>query len=182
MRRIMLVTQDRFLERKCALALADVAIFNSGTALGSDNLYDVCLWDVDTAGEPEDIDNVMTMSRDGDADILIPFTFETLLSIAEGEASTRVLECRGRTAYLRGEEIRLTELESALLLRLIEARGEFVSREELLCDVWGDGADIGIINVYIHYLREKLERGEKIIISSRKCGYKIDGRYIGCSE
>ena len=43
----------------------------------------------------------------------------------------------------------------------------------------GDDADGGILNVYVHYLREKLEkRGEKIIISSRKSGYKIDEKYL----
>ena len=32
--------------------------------------------------------------------------------------------------------------------------------------------------MYVHYLREKLERGEKIIISSRNHGYKIDAKYL----
>jgi DNA-binding response OmpR family regulator len=35
-----------------------------------------------------------------------------------------------------------------------------------------------VLNVYVHYLREKLEDGKKIIISSRKLGYKIDERYL----
>ena len=35
------------------------------------------------------------------------------------------------------------------------------------------------MNVYVHYLREKLEyNGEKVIISSRKNGYKIDERFF----
>ena len=61
---------------------------------------------------------------------------------------------------------------------LCSADGEFVSREEILHSVWSGDADPGIINVYVHYLREKLEDGEKIIVSSRKNGYKIDGRYL----
>jgi DNA-binding response OmpR family regulator len=37
----------------------------------------------------------------------------------------------------------------------------------------------GLINVYVHYLREKLEvGGEKIINSSRKNGYAIDEKFI----
>ena len=41
-------------------------------------------------------------------------------------------------------------------------------------------ADEKTVNVYIHYLREKLESGgEKIIISSRNMGYKIDSKYLG---
>jgi len=52
------------------------------------------------------------------------------------------------------------------------------SREELLSRVWGNDTDPGVLNVYVHYLREKLERGgEKIILSSRKCGYRISEKY-----
>ena len=72
----------------------------------------------------------------------------------------------------------MTELEAALLALLISADGDFVSREEILKRVWQNDADPGIINVYIHYLREKIERGEKIILSSRKRGYGIDEKYL----
>ena len=61
----------------------------------------------------------------------------------------------------------------------MSANGEFVSREEILSQVWNGDADCGIINVYIHYLREKIEHGEKIILSSRKQGYCIDEKYLG---
>ena len=44
-------------------------------------------------------------------------------------------------------------------LSIIEAGGEAVSREEILERVWHGEADGGIVNVYIHYLREKLESG-----------------------
>ena len=183
MRRVLLVSADRFLARKCALALDGVAIFESTAIYSADRLFDVCLWDVDTMGEPAISGSVLTLSKNGECDIQLPLRFDTLLSaVTKTQTRSDLLECRGRRAYLRGREIKLTELESALLRRLIDARGEFVSREELLSDVWGDDCDSGIINVYIHYLRDKLEDGEKIIVSSRKCGYKIEGRYIGCSE
>ena len=182
MKKLLLVSADRFLERKCALALEDSAIFECVSHPSPDAYFDVCLWDIDTAGEPSLTDRVFTLSREGECDIRAPFTFDTLLSLINNDKSEALLECRGKVAYLRGREIRLTELEAALLTRLIEARGDFVSREMLLYDVWGGECDGGIINVYVHYLREKLEDGEKIIISSRKRGYKIEGRYIGCSE
>lgn len=183
MRRVLLVSADRFLARKCELALDGIAIFESVTSYSTDRFFDVCLWDRDTVGEPGASGSVLTLSRHDECDIRVPFSFETICAVAQDDAvGAPMLECRGRHAYLRGREIKLTELESALLCRLIDAEGEFVSRDELLSDVWGDGCDSGIINVYIHYLRDKLEDGEKIIISSRKCGYKIEGRYIGCSE
>ena len=183
MRRVLLVSADRFLARKCALALDGMAIFESTATYSADRFFDVCLWDVDTMGEPIISGSVLTLSKNAECDIQLPLRFDTISALASrDEVSAPVLECRGRRAYLRGREIKLTELEAALLSRLIDARGEFVLREELLSDVWGDDCDSGIINVYIHYLRDKLEDGEKIIVSSRKCGYKIDGRYIGCSE
>ena len=77
------------------------------------------------------------------------------------------------------KKISLTEVEGKLLVELLKAE-EFVSRNSLLKSVWGANNDSGVINVYIHYLREKLEKsGEKIIISSRKYGYKISEKYKG---
>lgn len=125
------------------------------------------------------------MSRKGEADISIPFPLgmlEKLLS-KSNDAAQLIISRAERAAYLRDEKIKLTELEFLLLEKLTQKRGEFTSKEEILRDVWKNEKDAGIINVYIHYLREKLEtHGEKIIISSRKCGYKIDEKYTGGKE
>ena len=44
--------------------------------------------------------------------------------------------------------------------------------------VWHGDADGGIVNVYIHYLREKLEDcGERVIIASRGRGYSLSEKY-----
>ena len=116
------------------------------------------------------------------ADLSLPFSREMLIAAINGtpKAPERaLLEPGERCAYLRGEKVSLTEVEAALFTVLFEASGEFVSRDELIKKVWGEGADGGVLNVYIHYLREKLEKcGEKIIISSRKNGYKIEGKYL----
>ena len=65
------------------------------------------------------------------------------------------------------------------LLALLLAKDGYTSREEIAKKVWGDASD-GLINIYVHYLREKLEiGGEKIILSSRKGGYRIDKKYLG---
>ena len=88
------------------------------------------------------------------------------------------LDPEARRAYVMGEEIKLTEIETVILKILIERNGEYVSRDELLDTVWGSDAECGVVNVYIHYLRSKLEKaGEKIILSSRKCGYKLSEKY-----
>ena len=50
-----------------------------------------------------------------------------------------------------------------------------MSREKLLRSVWDGKASPGVVNVYIHYLRQKLERsGKKVIAASRNEGYRIN--------
>lgn len=173
MRRVLILTKNEYLKSKIILALDDASGF---IAVGEGEEFDVCFLDLDTMPDAPRGDGVITMSRALPCALKTPSAFEDIVRLARGELGA-VLSLEGRICTLRGERIRLTELEAALLSRLIEARGEFVSRERLLSDVWGEG-DGGIVNVYIHYLREKIERGEKIILSSRKLGYKIDARYI----
>ena len=57
------------------------------------------------------------------------------------------------------EEI-LSEREFDLLLYLLGRPGEVVSKEDLLRNVWktATGKDPNIVNVYVSYLRKKLER------------------------
>ena len=181
-KRIAVVTDDQFLFQKIFLstrAIASTEII--GVREAHDALlfgFDICIWDIDNAPMPEYADaRFISLGREG-AMLERPFGREKLLSLLESEAAC-ALRLGERCAYLYGEEIRLTELEFALLERLVRSGGEFVGREVLLSDVWGSEADGGILNVYVHYLREKLEKhGEKIIISSRKSGYKIDKKYI----
>ncbi len=80
-------------------------------------------------------------------------------------------------AVLDGEHVSLTELEHRLLSILYNAQG-FVSRTRLIKDLWGEDSDGGVLNVYIYYLRKKLERGkERIILSSRSLGYSLNGEF-----
>ena len=177
MKRVAAVSKNEYLLRKIELTLCTVANVFASSSYPSE-YYDVCLWDIDTVANAPSGENIYRMSAYSAADISLPFEFSTLLDIIEEKDSTAELILGERCAYLRGERIKLTELECALLSRLMRADGEYVSRADILRDVWGDEADAGIINVYIHYLREKLERGEKIIVSSRSLGYKIEGRYL----
>ncbi len=78
-----------------------------------------------------------------------------------------------------GEYIRLTEVEFSLLHALYAVQGEFISRDALLLAVWGEEGTNSLLNVYIHYLREKLERGgERVILSSRGAGYAIAKKFL----
>lgn len=87
-----------------------------------------------------------------------------------------------RHAVLLGrEEISLSVTEYALLAALDGADGNYLTREALLRAVWGGNEeDAGIVGVYIHYLRRKIEKdGVKRIFSSRGRGYRL-GRNTEC--
>ena len=117
----------------------------------------------------------------GERELSLPLSLSELWSAIDEGGERRLLSLDGeeRSATLGGEIIRLTEVEYRLLSALMGAEGHYVSRESLLREVWGDNATGGALNVYVHYLREKLERrGEKLIISSRTEGYRLDGRYL----
>jgi DNA-binding response OmpR family regulator len=80
-------------------------------------------------------------------------------------------------AVVEGTEIRLTKVEFLILLTLVEARGEFVSREALLRDVWQIDFDPGTNLVYTHVanLRNKLSEAEvsHILQAERGKGYRV---------
>lgn len=57
-----------------------------------------------------------------------------------------------------GRSNHLTRTERALLRALVEARGELVSKEELLWNIWhADDGRFSVIEVYIRRLRKKIE-------------------------
>ena len=96
------------------------------------------------------------------------------LALAEEEAALLATE-DGRTVILDGETIHLTEREAALFTILYRAGGAKVSREELQAAVFPDAlAPSSELNVYIHYLRKKLERNRrKLIRAHRGGGYSL---------
>ncbi len=163
---------DKYLYQKIKLILTEAGIELSNTY--ADVFITDCEVPVGFSGR------VINMARSETAELTIPFSEEELIAVlGEGERDDTLLSLGDRCALLRSERISLTELEYSLLDALISANGEFISREILLEKVWSGEASNGILNVYIHYLREKLEKGgEKIIVSSRKQGYKISERYI----
>ena len=167
--RILLVGKNRYLWQKLRLMLpTDEVALVGGGALPS---YDRLLWDTATAIAQPPKDAII-ISEGGDVKPL--FTRDELLS-ALGERGRLTLDAAARVAVLDGRRIKLTELEAALLSELLSHEGEYVSRAELIRRVWGEVGNDGLINLYIHYLREKLEpESERFIFSSRKLGYKLE--------
>ncbi|MFN4320089.1 MAG: response regulator transcription factor [Aquificaceae bacterium] len=78
-----------------------------------------------------------------------------------------------KRVFLRGEEVKLTAGEYALLEYLILNRSRFVSREELLeRALKSKDSEGNTVEVIIHRIRKKL--GRDIIQSQRGIGYKVE--------
>lgn len=75
-----------------------------------------------------------------------------------------------------GEDITLSYKEYSLLLALLEANGNVVSRDELLSKVWGEFYDESrTLDVHIRKLRVKLGNSGGLIRTVKNIGYKIEG-------
>ena len=96
-----------------------------------------------------------------------------LLQLADLSVDLRCRQVRRGTRSLA-----LTAREYALLVLLLEERGRVVSRERILRDVWKDeqGSSSNVIEVYVRYLRQKLEEaGEpRLIHTIRGRGYCLN--------
>ena len=74
-----------------------------------------------------------------------------------------------------GQPVALTKKEFDLLKYLMEHKGQAVTRDALLSDVWGYdyAGDTNVVDVYIRYLRHKIDEpfGIKTIHTIRAVGY-----------
>lgn len=180
MKSVAIVTKDRYLYQKLRLELEDAGDF---FVHSSPERCDVCF----AEGElPAELDGSARLIRlvqsKSEPGVLLPLAIGEAVRLTEGSPAGGELDISEseRCAVLRGKKIRLTEVEFSLFSELFSARGDFVSKEELALRVWNSERSPGVVNVYVHYLREKLEaEGEKIILSLRLSGYAIDKKYFG---
>lgn len=101
-----------------------------------------------------------------------PFTAETLLKIADLE-----LDRIERTVRRAGKRIELTSKEFGLLEYLLRNAGHRITRNMIVEHVWNLSFDTGtnIVDVYINYLRKKIDEGftSKLIHTVRGVGYEM---------
>ena len=92
-------------------------------------------------------------------------------------ADALILNEVSHTVSYKRQKVELTGREFALLLHLVKHKGETVTRASAAQAVWGKdgGTDTNIVDVYVRYLREKLDEkfGIKIISTVRGEGYTI---------
>jgi two-component system OmpR family response regulator len=135
-------------------------------------------------------DRVAGLDGGGDDYLVKPFSFEELLAriraLARRGATERpaVLEASGlrldpatRRVSRENTEISLTPKEYALLETLMRRPGQALSRLQLLEHAWDDAYEnrSNVIDVYIRYLREKIDRpfGADTIETVRGVGYRL---------
>ena len=140
------------------------------------------------------IDRVSGLDHGADDYIVKPFAIEELLArlrallrriSIEGENNTAkqttikyrdlVIEKENRVVRRGDDIIELTKREYELLLTLMENVNVVLARDVLLSKVWGYNSDVetNVVDVYIRYLRNKLDRpGEPSYIQTvRGTGY-----------
>ena len=138
-------------------------------------------------------DRVIGLDSGADDYLVKPFAFDELL------ARIRVLtrrpfgavsnifqvddlqvDCHSRTVTREGEEIEVSSKEFAILEYLIRNKGIVLSREKIEEHVWNYEYEGGsnIVDVYIRYLRKKIDSGysNKLIQTVRGAGYVLRGQ------
>ncbi len=93
------------------------------------------------------------------------------------EVGSLRLDPATRQAWRKTTEIELSAKEFALLEAFMRRPGEVLSRLELLEHAWDFGYEnrSNVIDVYVRYLREKVDRpfGERSIETVRGAGYRL---------
>lgn len=89
-----------------------------------------------------------------------------------------VVDMNNRQAIRDGKVIDLTVREYAILEYLARNRNVVVTREQIRVNIWNidDDVNSNVIDVYIRYLRRKIEDNyeEKLIHTIRGVGYKLE--------
>ncbi len=84
-----------------------------------------------------------------------------------------IIHQRKKTVERNGQPIRLTPREYQILLRLMQAAGEPVSKQELIREIWGNTFDANTnnIEVFINFLRNKVDKPFATQRIKTKIGY-----------
>ncbi len=142
----------------------------------------------------DSLDDVIAGLRMGADDYMTkPFSFEELLArietvmrrntiVASDEQELSVgpltFDRDSLRFLVRGENIRMTAKELAIMELLMSHPGTLFSRERILSNVWGLNMDplTNVVDVYIGKLRKKIDdgRSESLIETVRGMGYRLN--------
>lgn len=112
--------------------------------------------------------------KDGGTNSAIGGNDSSMVTIGETQVNLNTAKC-----FRNGEEIVLTAMEYKLLLIFIRHRGQNLSRQQILGEIWDEAGDFvndNTLSVYIKRLRKKLGDSEdsQLIQTVRGIGYRMD--------
>ena len=137
-------------------------------------------------------DRVAGLEMGADDYLVKPFAMEEVLArvdalLGRGRAITEVktlqvgelsLDLMRREATRDGKMIELTAKEFALLEYLMRHPGQVLTRTQIIDHVWQYDSEAlsNVVDIYIHYLRDKIDRGfaHPMLKTMRGVGYKIE--------
>jgi two-component system alkaline phosphatase synthesis response regulator PhoP len=142
----------------------------------------------------EEVDRVLGLELGADDYVTKPFSLRELLAriravlrrpgprqkFVEFAFGDVRLHLRARQAFKAGKEVRLTRKEFELLRYLVEHRGEVVTRDRLLDEVWGydQYPTTRTVDTHILRLRQKFETDPEhpvYIVTAHGQGYRFVG-------
>jgi len=89
-----------------------------------------------------------------------------------------IIDTRTKKVSRQNIEINLTPREFQILLRLVRSKGELVSKNDLIKEIWGNSVDINTntIEVFINFLRKKIDKpfGSESIKTKVGYGYYFE--------
>ncbi|MBS1764441.1 MAG: response regulator transcription factor [Bacteroidetes bacterium] len=91
---------------------------------------------------------------------LIKRTNSTTIQNVIINADDIVIDTKTKSVTRQGQNISLTPREYQILIKLTENKGEVISKNELIKEIWGNTLEVNTntIEVYINFLRNKIEK------------------------
>lgn len=180
----------------------DIDIFLLDVMLPDGNGFNICSKIRKSSKAPiifltacdDEVHTVLALEQGADDYIAKPFRIRELLArmkavlrrTGDGMAVQSIiligdkkLDISTGKLYRDDVNIELTAMEYRLLLCLVNNRGQTLSRQQLLNDIWdvaGDFVNDNTLTVYIKRLREKLgdHEGRPLIQTVRGIGYRLE--------